>query len=287
MQRHERMDWISRSLTVKGAASVAGLLAGLQLGGSLPFAVAGVALAWAAVLTLYDIPRARQLARSVGAAPLRPRWRWPVQARLGFLALPLGVAALLSSLQTNLPRFFVERLLGPRELGFFAAAGYLIIVGARVVTALGESASPRLAAYYARGDRRRFPRLVLRMLAIVMCIGGAAVAVALAFGKALLAFLYTSEYAAHSQVLVILMVAAAISYAALLLQYAMTASRVLKPQPLVLIASTIVTAGACVALIPRHGIVGAAVAMCAGALVQVTGNAVATGAAVREVRGTS
>lgn len=285
MQRHERMDWISRSLAVKGVASVAGLLAGLYLGNALPFGVAGVALAWAAVFAFHDVPKARELARSVGAAPLRPRWRWPVQARLGWLALPLGLAALLSSLQTNLPRFFVERLLGPRELGFFAAAGYLMIVGARVMTALGESASPRLAVYYARRDRKRFPRLILQMLGIVACVGGTGIVIAFAFGKPLLAFLYTPEYAAQSGVLVLLMVAAAMSYAAVLLQYAMTASRVLKAQPLVFAASSVVTAIACMALIPRHGNSGAAVAMCAGAFVQMTGNAVATVAAVHEVRG--
>lgn len=284
MQRHERMSLISRSHMVKGVASVAGLAAGLHFGGTLPWAVAGVAVAWTGVLALYDIPRAKELARAVRQSSLRPRWRRPVLVTLARLALPLGLAALLGSLVTNIPRLFVERLLGARELGFFAAAGYLIIVGARFMTALGESASPRLAEYHARGERRRFLGLLLRMLVVVGGIGAAAIAVAAAFGEALLAALYRPEYATQSDVLVVLMVAALLGYVAVLLQYALTSLRALRVQPFVLAATAVVTAVACVLLVPRHGNLGAALAMCAGAVTHAAGNAWAIRAAMRSFR---
>jgi O-antigen/teichoic acid export membrane protein len=284
MQRHERMDWISRSFVIKGIASLAGVILGVHLGKSVQWATAGVALAWAAVLVFYDIPRAAALARAVGAPPLRPHWRRSVQARLGLLALPLGIAALLASLQTNLPRLFVERLLGARELGFFAAAGYLMIVCGRFMTALGESASPRLAVYHSRRDGERFTRLVLRMLATMLGIGGVAIILALVLGKPLLALLYRPEYAQQSHVLVFLMAAATMGYTAELLQYAMTASRVLRAQPAILAGSALVTALACVALVPRYGNAGAAVAMCIGSVVHMTGNLYATYTAVRRLR---
>ncbi len=284
MQRHERMSLISRSHMIKGVTSVAGLAAGLALGGTLAWGVTGVALAWMAVLALYDVPRARGLAAAVGAPPLRARWRRPLLRSLARLALPLGLAALLGSLLTNIPRIFVERLLGPRELGFFAAAGYLIIVGARFMTALGESASPRLAEYYAGADHARFRRLLLRMLLIVGGVGLAAMAVVAVSGEAVLAALYRPEYASQADVLLVLLLGALLAYAAVLLQYAMTSLRALRVQPFVLAAAAAVTTVACALLVPRHGNMGAAIAMCIGAATQAAGNTWAILLALRRLR---
>lgn len=283
MQRHEHMEWVSRSLIIKGAAAMAGLLVGLRVGGSVPAGVAGVALAWATTVACYDIRNASRLARLLGHAPLRPQWRWPVQWKLAWLALPLGTASFLGSLQTNIPRLFVERLLGTRELGFFAAAGYLIVVGGRVMTALGESAGPRLANYHAQRDPERFSRLLLQMVGIAAGIGIAAIAVALAYGKPLLALIYLPEYADQARVLATLMLAAALNYVGVVLGYAMTASRVLRAQPAVLVAASLVTAAACWFLVPRYGNQGAALSMCLGSLVQVLGNAHATRAMVQRL----
>lgn len=284
MQRHERMSLIARSHMIKGVASVLALAVGLRLGGTLPWAVAGVALAWIAVLLLYDVRRAGELARAVGRPRLRPRWRRPVLISLGRLALPLGLAALLGSLLTNIPRLFVERLLGARELGFFAAAGYLIIIGARFMTALGESASPRLAEYHARGEQARFRHLLLRMVLLVAGVGAAAMAIVAASGEALLAVLYRPEYATQAGVLLVLILGAMLGYAAVLLQYAMTSLRALRVQPFVLAAAAVVTAAACALLVPRHGNMGAAIAMCLGAVAQAAGNGWAIRAALRGFR---
>jgi O-antigen/teichoic acid export membrane protein len=283
LQRHERMSWVSRSLVLKGVAALVGLLAGLLLGGGLAWGLLGVALAWTASVAGYDVRRARRLARELGVARPGLRWDWPTQRRLAWLALPLGLAALLASLQTSIPRLFVERMLGARELGFFAAASYLLIVGARVLTALGEAASPRLATHHAAADRAAFRRLVLGMVGVAAAVGLAAQAVVLAFGEPLLALLYRPEYATQATVLLLLMVGATLGYVATVLGYAMTAARVLRPQPVILAVSCLATAAACVALVPTHGNAGAAVATCVGALVQLAGNARSARAAVRRL----
>jgi O-antigen/teichoic acid export membrane protein len=194
------------------------------------------------------------------------------------------VAALLASLETNLPRIFVERFLGARELGFFAASGYLVIVGARFVTSLCEATLPRLAAYRASGDRGAFVHLLMRTVGVVAAISLTALATAWALGDAVLAALYQPEYAAHAQVLVVLMLAAALEYVATCLKYAMTAARVLRPQPYIVAAASAVTALACLALVPREGSIGAAAAMCAGAAVHLVANALVLRAGITPPR---
>jgi O-antigen/teichoic acid export membrane protein len=41
--------------------------------------------------------------------------------------LPLGVVAALVLLNTNIPRYFIERYLGEWELGIFAALAYIMV----------------------------------------------------------------------------------------------------------------------------------------------------------------
>ena len=286
MQQHEHMDWVSRSLGLKAVASIVGLVGGLYVGGSLLLGVVGLMCAWTVVLVGYDVRQATTLARAHRHA-LSPAWRWREQRMLFRLTLPLGLATLLASLQTNVPRFFVERLLGARDLGFFAASTYLMIVGARIMTSLGDAASPRLALHVARADAARFGKLILQLLGIMLAVALAAITAAAVYGAQIMSVLYTPEYASQSHVLLLVLLAAAFGYGAVLLHYALTAARVLRPLPFTMGGSIAVTAIACVVLVPRFGNVGAGVAMCVGSLVQLTGNAVVTTIAVRRMRGRS
>ena len=55
-------------------------------------------------------------------------------------ALPLTLAGLLISLNTNLPRYFIEIHLGEASLGIFSAMAYLIVAGGMLITSLGQAA---------------------------------------------------------------------------------------------------------------------------------------------------
>jgi len=283
LQQHERMDLASRSFALKGVASVMGLVGGYYVGQSLLIGAVGLVVAWGTVLLSYDLPMARRLVPAPGDA-LRPRWRWRTQRDLAWLALPLGVATLMASLQANAPRLFVERYLGARQLGFFAAAVYLMMIGARVMTALGEAASPRLAAHFVRGERDRFTALLVSLLGLMLALSLTGVVAAALLGPRILSALYTPEYAAQSRVLVLVLIAAGAWYAANLLQYAMTAARALYPQPFITGTSLVITAAACLLLVPRLGNEGAALAMCLGSFFQFAGNASAVRLAVRRAR---
>jgi O-antigen/teichoic acid export membrane protein len=188
--------------------------------------------------------------------------------RVGKLAMPLGVAAFLSSTQANAPRYFIERLAGSRQLGLFAAMSYFMVIGSRVVSALGESARPRMAMQFLSGDSPAFRGLYRRVVAVGVGVGLAGVLVTVAFGKEILEILYSKEYAEDVGSFVWLMVAAAISYVVLFLQQAMTATHSYRTQPRIMVASLVVTSAACFVLVPGHGNRGAAIAMILGLLVQ-------------------
>lgn len=273
-QKNERMDRVAKSLVLKGSLSLPALATGLYLSASIVWGVVGLCLAWGLLLISYDAANARALlrARQAGdaeaSAPVPrsgPEARLPasrVTLRLAWLAAPLGVAAMLTSLNANIPRYFIESVLGEHELGIFAALAYFIMLGATVSTALGQSASPRLARHYASGNFRAFRWLVLRLAGASAMGGALALLVTLGFGRQILRIAYTQEYADRSQIFSWLMLAAGTAFVSGFLTYGLTAARFLKLQVLlgVGIGAAMLTASAL--LIPRFGLLGAAWVTC-------------------------
>jgi O-antigen/teichoic acid export membrane protein len=279
LQRHERMDRIAKSRMIKGLVSLLALGAGVYLTGSVFWGAVGLVVASALVLFGYDVrsgalmlisgPRAvgPVRAEAIRATGLRPHWKTNTLSRLAWLALPLGIVMMLTSLNTSIPRYFVEGYLGEHELGIFAAIAYLKRAGNTFALALGQSASPRLAGYYAAGNGKAFRWLVLKLVGVGALLGAAGVLVAVVAGSEILTLLYQPEYAQHD-LLVRVMVATGIGYVASFLGYAMTAARYFRAQlPLFAFVSG-TTALACLWLIPSGGLRGAATALIISIVIQ-------------------
>ena len=271
LQQHEWMDRIAKSMMIKGPLSLAALGIGVYLSGSVVWGVMGVMVIWALVLIGYDVrstvlvlKNSPQILLEATSGEedqmgmMRPRWEMPILARLAWLALPLGFTAMLISLNTNIPRYFIEHYLGERELGIFASMAYLIKAGGMVVTSLGQSATPRLAKHYAAGNGVAFRALLLKLMGIGTLLGVVALLIVLLAGKEILTLLYRPEYGEHVDVLMWLMVAGAISYVSSFLGYGMTASRYFRIQPVIFSVCVLLATVFSILLIPDHGILGAA-----------------------------
>ena len=140
----------------------------------------------------------------------------------------------------------------------FAALAYLMVAGNTVVGALGQSASPRLARYYAEGNAWAFRRLLFRIEEIGLLLGAVGVLLALLAGRQILSFLYSPEYAVHTGAFVVLMASSALWYIASMLGCAATASRRIRFQSLALMPVVAVSVVSCWILVPPLGILGAA-----------------------------
>jgi len=283
-QWHERMDRIAISLILRGVGGLAALSLGLYITGDLFWAVAGLAATWAIVLPLYDIPtcvrllRASTMHKENSPKPaIVPR----KLARLTWLALPLGIVMLLISLNTNIPRYFIEHYLSTSELGIFAALSYLMVAGNTVVAALGQAVSPRMARSYAQRNAPVFRSLLILLVGTGVVLGTGSVLVALVAGKQILTLLYRPEYARYTDVFLFLMLAAGIGYVAALLGHTMTAVRYFRMQIPLFVATTAVALIACTALIQGHGLLGASVALILAMTFQLIGSAVIVLIAVR------
>lgn len=284
-QQHERMDLIAKSMMIKGLLSLVALTIGIYLTGSVLCGTLALAIIWAWTLVRYDIhngmvvlagePASQPQYATVGllgnAAIVRPCWKFKTLAGLARIALPLGVTMTLMSLNTNIPRYFIERYWGEKALGIFAAMAYLMIVGGRAMNALGQSATPRLARYFAESNGEEFRALLLRMVGFGVLLGGAGILMALAMGREILTLFYRPEYAEHVNVLFWLMLAAALEYVSFFLSYGVMACRFFRVLSLLFLLTTAIIIICSYVFIPSHGLIGAAWACCAGALVQIVG----------------
>ena len=204
LQQHERMDRIAQSLLLRGVGGLAAVATGQLVTGSAAGAAGALALCWAAVAISFDRRSIRRL-HFASAVQARPRFSMAHLAPLVRLSAPLGVVLMLVSLQTNVPRYFVQRGLGTEQLGVFAALSSLFVAGNLVVNAVGQSTSPRLARAFVANDLARFKRLLGWMLAGAVALGLAGTALAISFGQPLLALLFGPAYAVRSDTFVLLM----------------------------------------------------------------------------------
>ncbi|MDF5725989.1 MAG: oligosaccharide flippase family protein [Rhizonema sp. PD37] len=269
LQQHERMDRIAKSMILKGLLSLIALGNGVFITKNVAWGVLSLACVWAFVLIIYDIPISSQLIginnlqayltllnKSLKMRALLQIVDRKTLQELFWLTLPLGFVMMLISLQTNIPRYFIEQYLGERQLGIFAALAYLQVVGTTVVMALGQSATPRLAKYYVSG-RSVFQKLLLKLISVGVILGTVGVLLALVTGREILTILYRPEYAQYSNLFVWIMVAAGIGYIGSYLNYGITATRAFKRFTIPYLLLTLLTAGTSWLLIPNFGLIGA------------------------------
>ena len=280
LQKQERMDRVAIALMIRGPATLVLFGLGMVLTGSPLWGIVGFPLAMAATFFLWDLPSGWPVSAASSSDVLDTTRRgldWkavlksPVDGRilasLAWLALPLGVVMLAMTLMRTVPRYFVEGMLGDAALGIFGSIGYLVMVGAMVVGAMGQSTVPRLSRYYAAGHRAAFCRLLGKLLVLVVCLGAAGVAVMVLVGGPLLRFFYDQRIADDRAVAIYLMVHAAIMFFNAPLGRAVDAMRQFRMHMAVRTTGILLSLLLLPSFIRTGGLQGAAEAMILSALV--------------------
>jgi O-antigen/teichoic acid export membrane protein len=275
-QKLDRMDQTARSLVLRGACSLLFAAILLCFFRSVIGATLGLLVGNIVVLLLKDYRGHLAMFRREPALGLfavkRILLRSSKLKLLLWQAFPLGLAAMLSSATSSIPRYFLEHYSGKAILGIFAALMYLLVAGRTLIVALAQSCVARLSRLYVQGSRKKFNRLMSRQMAVGLLVGALGILVSLLAGKLLLRLLYRPEYAQYSRVLVLVMIAAALNYLAEFSNGGLLAVRCIRIQPAILsvcCASILILS---VFLVPTFGILGAAWAVTLTAAIQLAAN---------------
>ena len=145
-QRNERLDLIAASQIRRGLSSAAAAALTMWLTDDVVLVTASTALVYA-LWWAWDLPAIRAV---VAGGRLRPVWRWDRLRPLLSMVVPLGMVGAIGSLQSNIPRYFLDGYAGRAELGVWAAVSYLLVFGNMTIGAIANAALAQSAG--ARGE---------------------------------------------------------------------------------------------------------------------------------------
>jgi O-antigen/teichoic acid export membrane protein len=199
-----------------------------------------------------------------------------------WVSLPLGIVVLLGCLNSSLPNFFIKHSLGERQVGIFAAIGFMVSVGNMAVVSLGQSAFTRLARSYAAGNFAVFASLVGKLVAFGAAIGLTGMIVSKIAGREILTILFRPEYAERADLLPWMMAAGGVLYMAQFLGFGLTAAGFYRSQVILNILANASLFAACYWFVGQRGLMGAILAMLVAAIVQLAASAIILAADLRK-----
>lgn len=271
LQKYERMDLIAVSGFFQGLFSL--LLFGcfLWFTKNIVFAILGLIIARIIVLLSYDVPFSRRLLHKNGySKSIVPQWHLNMIWKLVKTIAPLGLVALLGTLFTSLPRLFLDKFSGREDVGYFVAMSSLLVAGTLIVAALTRSVSPRLAKYYAE-NIKAYKSLLLKLILIGIVLGVTGIIIAVSAGKLILTILFKPEYAEHSNVFVIIVMAGLLLILFSFMNVGLTAARKFAIQVPIYATCAIACCLCSLCLIPKFGMKGAAISLIVCYTIGLTG----------------
>ena len=254
---HDQTQLISKSLFLKGALSVLAVALGLYL---FDFYTALILflfvyiVVWLFIDNLY-IQKTKEIKK--------------MSLDLGIMksAIPMGISLGIVTLQSNIPRLFLDQYASIEAVGIFTVLSYFIIVGSIFINSICQYLSPRLTHAWNH-NRAYFKKLLSMALFVAGGLGLIAIFLSYFMGEFVLNLVYGAEYVAYTDAFVLTMVAGFILYLATVLGYTLTAIGFIKQQvylfSIVLIFSVLVS----YLCIPEYGIVGGIYTLMVSYLVQ-------------------
>jgi O-antigen/teichoic acid export membrane protein len=283
LQKAERMDRIARSLILRSTLSLAVASVMLYATRDLVYSTFGLLFGRLTAFLAYDSAPATFSVPVEGGGfvssltPMEvrrhylPRWELKSQAEMLWLAFPLGIVAVLVSINGNIPRYVIERYLGTREVGIYSALNYIPQAAVLFSTTLGSVAYARLSRFFSYREIRKFKMLLGKMVAVAIVIGLVAFLVSWMVGRQILQLLYSPEYAEKADLLPWLVGTGGIACIAVSIGYAMTAASEFRAQVPLFVFVAGITGITAFLLVPRFGLLGAAMASLVGMITQMSG----------------
>lgn len=254
---HDQTQLISQSLFLKGTLSVLVVAVGLYLFDfytALILFLMVYLVVWLFIDNLY-IQKTQEIKK--------------MSLDLGMMksAIPMGISLGIVTLQSNIPRLFLDQYASIEAVGIFTVLSYFIIVGSIFINSICQYLSPRLTHAWNH-NRTYFKKLLSMALLIAGGLGLIAIFLSYFMGEFVLNLVYGAEYVAYTDAFVLTMVAGFILYLATVLGYTLTAIGFIKQQvylfSIVLIFSVLVS----YLCIPEYGVVGGIYTLMVSYLVQ-------------------
>ena len=194
-QYYDRLNRQGMSLFMNGVLGYGGCALTLYLTGSLTLGLYVLLLFATLIALFYDWPDCRIRFLQV---------EWKGVGRKLWWVMPWGVAALLTSLCSSLPRFLIDMYVDRKTVGIFMALVLIVQVLEQINMTIIQALTGRFGAWY-HIDRESFiRRLTLTLFAVMVLVFVLAV-LGLLLGDFVVGLVYGPEFVGFSVVLAILL----------------------------------------------------------------------------------
>jgi O-antigen/teichoic acid export membrane protein len=214
-------------------------------------------LAWAVIdcqLFTYNLIRSRKLLGDVEHKPLLARLRG--MQKIIVVGIPAGIRTTLTSLNTSIPRYFLEIYRSTEELGTYVAFFHLLQIGDLATSSLANAAIPRLTQAYSE-NRRQFWLALTGLAALCFLLGISFIPLLMWKGEEIISFIFTPDFAKDMAPAYVLLLAGAVRFALGVFCTASMIMRILVQELFVISASVLVGLLLGMYLINANGLLGA------------------------------
>ncbi|MFP3668919.1 oligosaccharide flippase family protein [Priestia sp. SIMBA_032] len=258
-QQNERMDYVSMSKVIQSLLSILFVTFAIVTFNNLFLAVVlnGVSFLLTFIFyNLYKIYKITGIKLETEVFNIKNNFSYKKVWSLFIIGLPLGIAASLDSFNANIPRYFLQYFMNEKYVGYFSAIFFIMASGGTIITALAQSATPRLARLYNESTKQ-FVLLLKKLIVFAIVLGLLGIIISLFFGDLILSVLYSPDYSKFNILFILLMIAATIWYISSFIGTALMATRKFNSQMLIYIITTVVSIIGAIFLIPSYGLLGA------------------------------
>ena len=247
---NKKTKFISRSLTFKSILVIVLSFCVLYITHNIVYSLAATLIGYLFVLGLLDIRQNINHLREIDFFDKK-------SIKIMQIGLPLGVAVMLVSLQTNIPRYFLEHYSNVELVGIYTILYYFIVIGGIVINSVCQYLSPSFSAFYRDLKIEDLKKTIRNAFFIALSLGIVGLVISLFLNDFIIRILYGNDYLAYAYLLPYIMIAGIFTYLSVVNGYLLTSLKLLKIQMPIFLILVCLTVIYSYLLIPAYGLIGA------------------------------
>ena len=199
-QLNWRLDIAAKSMLMRGFLTISLFIGMLSQTKNLALTIGVIAACCLAVILLYDARMVKKVVPEPGTVSMSKIWKLLVEC------LPLAVYSIMANFIATVPRLFMESLLGNYKLGIYGSIAAPTVIIQMLSSYIFNPYITVFAEAYNNNDEAGFKKAVRKCLMAIAGISALAIGATIVLGKWALGFLYNSDVAAHSYLLLPLII---------------------------------------------------------------------------------
>jgi len=201
LQKAMRMDYVGKSLIIRGVITLALFVAVLLLTNNLLFCIVILCASSCVIIALYDMRHAKRLSQSIKAVTWKPQTK-------GLLieCLPIAVFLVIFNMLVQIPRYFIELQMGLEALGYFATIAMPVLIVQASINFVFAPLTTPFAEHLNAQRWKEFYSLLRKTALFILVISVASIILAVLFGEWLLILLFGEMIIPYSYLLLPLVI---------------------------------------------------------------------------------